>query len=32
MGNYCLIGTEFLFDDELVLEIVVMVVQHCECT
>ena len=30
MANY-LMDTEFLFGDEEILEIVVMVVQHCEC-
>ena len=32
MGNYCLMDREFLFDREWVLEIAVMIIQHCKCT
>lgn len=32
MGSYCLTGAEFLFRVMKVLDIVVMVVQHCEYT
>ena len=31
LGSYCLLGAESGWDNEKVLEIEVVVVQHCEC-